>query len=95
METSPSNYWPGGSDEVLTTLSNGAKVKRRMLRMRACTEKDAKGKICRGHIKRWFDVTTEVKSIYGDDVEAYRCERCHTIYLANGAETPRTQTLAW
>ena len=95
MEASPWNYWPGGADEVLATLSSGVKVKRRMLRMRACTEKDAKGKICRGHIKRWFDVTKEVTSIFGKDVEAYRCERCHTIYLANGAEAPRTQTLAW
>lgn len=90
-----SHYWPGGSDEVLSVLSNGTKVKRRMLRMRACTEKDAKGKMCRGHLKRWFDVTEEVKSVYGTEVEAYRCERCRTIYLANRAEEPRTQTLAW
>lgn len=95
MSSSVSHYWPGGTDEVLSTLANGRKVKRRMLRMRACTEKDAKGKICRGHIKRWFDVSKEVTSMYGDDVEAYRCERCQTVYLANGEEEPRTQTLAW
>jgi hypothetical protein len=95
MSSSASHYWPGGTDEVLATLSNGIKVKRRLLRMRACNEKDAKGKICRGHIKRWFDVSDEVKTLYGAKAEVYRCERCHTVYLPNTAEAPRTQTLAW
>ena len=89
------NYWPGGADQVLTVLPNGVKVKRRMLRMRACTEKDAKGKMCRGHIKRWFDATDDVKHLAGGSGEIYRCERCKTIYLPNPAEAPRTQTLAW
>lgn len=95
MSAPLTDYRPGGTDEVIATLSDGTKVKRRMMRMRACTEKDARGKMCRGHLKRWFDLTAEVKSVYGSDVEAYRCERCHTIYLANGAEPARTQTLAW
>ena len=96
VEVDPStNYWPGGTDEVLTTLPSGVKVKRRMLRMRACTEKDAKGKICRGHLKRWFDLTPELQKAFGKNVEVYRCERCHTIYLPNPEEPPRTQTLAW
>jgi len=89
------NYWPGGPDEVVATLSNGVKVKRRMLRMRACTEKDAKGKMCRGHIKRWFTPTDELRQLYGKDAEIYRCERCRTIYLPNSEEAPRTQTMAW
>lgn len=89
------NYWPGGPDEVLDTLSNGIKVKRRMLRMRACTEKDAKGKMCRGHIKRWFTPSEELRFRYGAKAEIYRCERCKTIYLANPAEPARTQTMSW
>ena len=89
------DYWPGGADETVATLSNGVKVKRRMLRMRACTEKDAKGKICRGHLKRWFDLTDELKKMLGNNAEVYRCERCHTVYLPNAEEQPRTQTLAW
>ena len=90
------NYWPGGDDQLITTLPNGIKVKRRMLRMRACTEKDAKGKMCRGHIKRWFDAPPEVLNLAGNiGGEIYRCERCKTIYLPNPAEAPRTQTLAW
>lgn len=95
MEATRSNYWPGGADEVVSTLSNGTKVKRRMLRMRACTEKDAKGKICRGHIKRWFGATAELKALFGPAVETYRCERCNTIYLPNPEEAPRTRTLSW
>ena len=89
------NYWPGGPDESLATLSNGIKVKRRMLRMRACTEKDAKGKMCRGHLKRWFTPGEEVLRLVGSNAEIYRCERCHTVYLPNPEEQPRTQTLAW
>ena len=89
------NYWPGGESQVLTTLSNGTKVKRRMLRMRACTEKDAKGKMCRGHIKRWFTPTDELRQLYGKDAEIYRCERCRTIYLPHPEEPARTQTMAW
>lgn len=94
MAESPS-YWPRGADEVLATLSNGVQVKRRILYMRACTQKDAKGKICRGHIKRWFQPTDEVKKLYGATAEIYQCERCHTVYLPNPAEPPRTQTLSW
>ena len=90
-----SSYWPGGPDEILTTLPDGTKVKRRMLRMRACTEKDAKGKMCRGHIKRWFDLTEEARQFAGKNAEVYRCERCHTMYLPNVEERSRTQTLAW
>ena len=89
------NYRPGGMDEVVATLPSGIKVKRRMLRMRACTERDAKGKFCRGHIKRWFQPSTEITQLYGKSAEIYRCERCHTVYLPNPEETPRTQTLAW
>ena len=89
------NYWPGGADEVLHTLSDGVKVKRRMLRMRACTEKDAKGKICRGHIKRWYELSPEAKAVLESPNEIYRCERCHTLYLPNPAEQPRSRTIAW
>ena len=89
------DYWPGGEDQVLATLADGTKVKRRMLRMRACTEKDAKGKMCRGHLKRWFEAPPELLRMVPGISEVYRCERCHTIYLPNPAEAPRTQTLAW
>ena len=63
---------------------------------RACDEKDAKGALCVGHLKRWyyyhplrqsFSVEQEaaVKE-FGKDAEIYRCERCHTIYRPVAAD---------
>ncbi len=47
---------------------------------RACDEKDAKGKLCVGHLKRWDTPTEEVVKAAGEDAEIYRCERCKTLY---------------
>ena len=73
--------------ELVATLSDGTKVKRRVPRMRACNEKDEKGKLCAGHLKRWYFFGDEVRQKYGQDVEVYRCEHCKTLYLPN-PETP-------
>ncbi len=81
--------------ELVDTLSDGTKVKRRLPRMRACNEKDAKGKICAGHLKRWYFFGEEVKQKFGADAEIYRCEHCKTLYLPNPDEAPRTRTLAY
>ena len=81
--------------QLVMTLSDGAKVKRRLLRMRACNEKNEKGKICAGHLKRWFNFSDEVIAKFGQSAEIYRCEHCHTLYLPNAEETPRTGTLAY
>jgi hypothetical protein len=81
--------------DVLETLSDGTKVKRRLLRMRACNEKDAKGKLCAGHLKRWYFFGDEVKAKHGAEAEIYRCERCRTLYLPNPEEPPRSGTLAY
>jgi len=86
---------PAPEAELVATLSDGTKVKRRVLRMRACNEKDAKGKICAGHLKRWFEFGDEVKQRFGPDAEIYRCERCRTLYLPNPEEAPRSGTLSW
>ena len=81
--------------QVVDTLSDGTKVKRRLLRMRACNEKTEKGKICAGHLKRWYFFGEEVKRRFGADAEIYRCERCRTLYLPNPEEEPRTGTLCY
>ena len=81
--------------DVLFLLSGNIKVKQRLLRMRACNERNAKGKICAGHLKRLYRMTPEMTERFGPKAELYRCERCHTIYLPNSEETPRTGTLAW
>jgi hypothetical protein len=80
---------------LVETLSDGTKVKRRMLRMRACNEKDAKGKLCAGHLKRWYFFGETVAAKFGRNAEIYRCENCRTLYLPNPDETPRSGTLAY
>lgn len=81
--------------ELVTTLTDGTKVKRRILRMRACDEKDEKGKLCAGALKRWFHFGDEVKQRFGKQAEIYRCAKCKTLYLPNPEEQPRSGTLAW
>ena len=80
---------------VVGTLSDGTKVKVRIPRMRACDEKNAKGKLCAGHLKRWHAFTPEVVAKFGKDAEIYRCEHCKTLYLPNPDERPRSGTLAY
>ena len=81
--------------ELVETLSDGTKVKRRAPRMRACSEKDVKGKLCAGHLKRWYFFGDEFKRKYGPNAEVYRCEHCQTLYLPNPQEEPRTGTLSY
>ena len=81
--------------ELVDTLSDGTKVKLRTPRMRACNEKDAKEKLCAGHLKRWYFFGEEIGKQFGADAEIYRCERCKTLYLPATDEEPRTGTLSW
>ncbi len=67
---------------------------------RSCNEKDAKGKLCAGHLKRWFysaDVKEQacgdVAAAFGPDGEIYRCEHCKTLYLPNDLD-PRGLNVA-
>jgi hypothetical protein len=86
---------PSPAADVLFTLSDGTKVKQRLARMRACNERNAKGKLCAGHLKRWYHWSEPAKERFGSKDEIYRCERCHTIYLPNPGEARRTGILAW
>lgn len=81
--------------ELVETLPSGTKVKRRAPRMRACDEKNEKGKLCAGHLKRWYFFGEEIAAKFGKNAEIYRCERCRTVYLPNPDEAPRSNTLAW
>jgi hypothetical protein len=81
--------------ELVDTLGDGTKVKRRIPRMRACDEKDAKGKLCAGHLKRWYAPGEEVRQKFGETAEIYRCQDCKTLYLPNPDEAPRSGTLSY
>jgi hypothetical protein len=63
---------------------------------RACNEKDAKGKFCGGHLKRWFYTTDvkerecgDVEKAWGPNAEVYRCENCKALYLPTPGDDPR------
>ena len=79
--------------ELVDTLSDGTKVKRRVPRMRACNEKDEKGKLCNGHLKRYYDYPKEVAAVIGSKTEIYRCEFCKTLYRPDPAQQPQSYTL--
>src|SRR5208283_5597574 len=66
--------------EVVEASKPETKVKTRKPKQRACDEKDAKGKLCAGHLKRWFEYPPEVAKLVGKDAEVYRCEFCKTLY---------------
>jgi hypothetical protein len=66
------------------------KVKIKKPGQRSCNEKDAKNKLCGGHLKRWFYMTDvveqqcgDVEKAWGPNAEVYRCEHCKTLYLPN------------
>jgi len=76
------------------------KVKYKKPFQRACNEKDDKGKICAGHLKRWFYMADKIEQACGDvqaawgkQAEVYRCEHCKTLYLPS-AEEPRGKNVA-
>ena len=84
--TSPGN---DTQEQSVPQLPNH-KVKVKKSFQRACNEKDEKGKLCGGHLKRWFYAKDsvekkcgDVEGAYGPNAEIYRCEHCKTLYLPN------------
>jgi hypothetical protein len=71
------------------------KVKVRKPRQRSCDEKDAKGKLCAGHLKRWYDYPQDVAAKIGKDAEIYRCEFCKTLYKPDPKQMPHSFTLRY
>lgn len=71
------------------------KVKTRKPKQRACDEKDAKGKLCAGHLKRWFDYPPEVEKLVGKGAEVYRCEFCKVIYRPDPKQLPNSFTVRY
>jgi len=84
------------------------KIKIRKPKQRACDEKvvseppgfrparqNEKGKLCNGHLKRWYDYPKDVEAIIGPKAEIYRCEFCHTLYKPDLSEMPHSYTLRY
>jgi hypothetical protein len=84
-ETKPEPAPPGNLPQLAKH-----KIKLKKPGQRACNEKDAKNKLCGGHLKHWFYATDvlekacgDVEQAFGPDAEIYRCEHCRTLYLPN------------
>jgi hypothetical protein len=45
------------------------KIKEKKPGQRACDEKDAKGKLCVGHLKRWHTPSDEIVKEFGKNAE--------------------------
>ena len=71
------------------------KIKVRKPRQRACDEMNAKGKLCAGHLKRWYDYPKRVEEIIGKAAEIYRCEFCKTLYKPDPRQMPHSYTLRY
>jgi hypothetical protein len=71
------------------------KVKVRKHKQRSCDEKNEKGKLCAGHLKRWYDFPPEIEALVGKDAEIYRCEFCKTLYRPDPEQLPNSFTLRY
>ena len=72
-----------------------SKVKIRKHKQRSCDERDAKGKVCAGHLKRWYDFPREITALVGPQAEIYRCEFCKTLYRPDPGQLPNSFTLRY
>ena len=71
------------------------KIKVRKPKQRSCDEKDAKAKLCAGHLKRWYDYPKDVQNKIGKEAEIYRCEFCKTLYKPDPKQMPHSFTLRY
>ena len=71
------------------------KIKIRKHKQRSCDEKNEKGKLCAGHLKRWYTYPKSVEALIGPHAEIYRCEFCHTLYRPDPEQLPNSYTLRY
>ena len=71
------------------------KIKIRKHKQRSCDEKNEKGKLCAGHLKRWYAFPHEVEALIGTHAEIYRCEFCQTLYRPDPEQLPNSYTLRY
>jgi hypothetical protein len=86
---------PAPAPPAAAAAPQEAKIKVRKPKQRSCDEKDAKGKLCAGHLKRWYDYPKEVQDKIGKDAEIYRCEFCKTLYKPDPKQMPHSFTLRY
>ena len=90
--TAPTETRESAAEE---TKAAAPKVKTRKSKQRACDEKDAKGKLCAGHLKRWYEYPTEIEALVGKGAEIYRCEFCKVLYRPDPKQQPNSYTVRY
>ena len=75
--------------------ASAPKIKPKKATQRSCDEKDAKGKLCCGHLKRWYDYPKEIEALVCPKAEVYRCEFCKTLYKPDLSQSPHSYTLRY
>ena len=76
-------------------VKTAPKVKTRKAKQRSCDEKNEKGKLCAGHLKRWFEYPAEIEAVIGKGAEIYRCEFCQTLYRPDPQQQPNSYTVRY
>jgi hypothetical protein len=96
-QASPAQQAPPANAAAVaeTTAPASPKIKPKKATQRACDEKDAKGKLCCGHLKRWYDYPKEIADLVGKKAEVYRCEFCQTLYRPDLSQPPHSYTLRY
>jgi hypothetical protein len=85
----------GPSASAIEAAPPRPKIKTKTRTQRACDEKDEKGKLCCGHLKRWYDYPKEIEALIGKKAEIYRCEFCKTLYKPDKSNPPHSYTLRY
>ncbi len=91
----PSPAAPAQAQAAAPSAPAQPKIKVRKHKQRSCDEKDAKGKLCAGHLKRWYDYPKEIEALIGPNAEIYRCEFCKTLYRPDPMQMPNSYTLRY
>jgi|SRR5580658_7753465 hypothetical protein len=94
-ETPAASAAPAAAAVAEPTAPEAPKIKPKKATQRACDEKDAKGKLCCGHLKRWYDYPKEIVALVGPKAEIYRCEFCKTLYRPDFSKAPHSYTVRY
>jgi hypothetical protein len=87
---------PAAATAVAPAEPAQPKLKVRKHKQRSCDERDAKGKLCAGHLKRYYDFPKEIAALVGGpQVEIYRCEFCKTLYRPDPEQLSNSFTLRY
>jgi hypothetical protein len=86
---------PAAAPSAVAAEPQEITIEIRKAKQRACDRKDAKGKLCAGHLKRWYEYPAEVTAKIGKNAEIYRCEFCKTLYKPDPKQMPHSFTVRY